>query len=649
MSSNIVAAVPNVPQVRADNIPDILKGLSQWIVWRAGPLKANGKFDKVPIDPRTGRHVSAHDPQHWLSFADAMAAHQAGKGSGIGIVMSASRPIEMDGESYYLVGLDFDRCHERMDKLRRLRELLGKPYVEVSPSGNGLRMFALSKQPLKGGNSSKWGVELYADKQFLTVTGQAGRGEVKDATARLVTLDRAWFSPEVTPQPQGLKPNTASAPPQETPEEIHRVKDAIAYLSSDSAYPAWRDIVWAILWTGWSCAEDIARDWSKQAAHRYDDAGFDSVVHSFNPDGGITLGTLFHQARLGGWTPPAKPQHSNVPGIAGPGARRLLTAAEVKARPHQPYVVRGLLPAEGVAAIYGESGSGKSFLAMDLCFSIAAGRADWFGMAVKQAPAVYIALEGQGGVSKRVKAWEMHNQQQVASPVRFMVADFSIVEPEGVKQLGTEIVAEVGSSAVVVVDTLNQSAPGADENSSKDMSGVLTNAKHLADSVRGLVVLVHHTGKDRAKGMRGHSSLFAAMDAVIEVTHSAGLRSWSVAKSKDDEGGMRYDFRLVPYTVDVDPIGLPVTSCAVDRTLNLAVPQSKPKPLSGKNQGAAMAKLKGLLAANPAGVSEADAIAAVSSVLDCQAGRRTTVAKETIKGLAAGGHLNVDEGVVTLS
>jgi putative DNA primase/helicase len=152
MSSNITATLPSVPQVQAGNIPDILKGLSQWIVWRIGPLKANGKFDKVPVDPQTGRHINAHDPQHWLSFADAIAAHRAGKGSGIGIVMSASQPIEMDGESYYLIGLDFDRCRDRMDKLKKLHELLGRPYVEVSPSGKGLRMFALSKQPLKGGN-----------------------------------------------------------------------------------------------------------------------------------------------------------------------------------------------------------------------------------------------------------------------------------------------------------------------------------------------------------------------------------------------------------------------------------------------------------------------------------------------------------------
>jgi hypothetical protein len=243
----------------------------------------------------------------------------------------------------------------------------------------------------------------------------------------------------------------------------------------------------------------------------------------------------------------------------------------------------------------------------------------------------------------------MHNQQQVASPVRFMVADFSILDAGGVQQLGAEIVAEVGSGAVVVVDTLNQSAPGADENSSKDMSGVLTNAKLLAGKVKGLVVLVHHSGKDTSRGMRGHSSLLAAMDAVIEVTHSAGLRSWSVAKSRDDEGSTKFDFRLAQHVVGTDQWGQNVTSCAVEPTLNLATPQSKRKPLSGKHQVPAMARLSAVLAANPAGLSKADAIAEVATILTCAAGRRSTRAKETIDSLTAGGHLNVDEGVVTLS
>jgi hypothetical protein len=660
MSSNTATTLPYVKAVQPDNIPDSLKAIPQWIGWRAGPRKANGKFDKIPIDPRRGRKIDAHDPNNWLSFADAIAAHQAGKSDGVGIMMSVEHTVECGGELYYLVAFDFDRCRDRLNELKETRLQLGNPYVEVSPSGNGLRMFGLSKQLLKNGNNGN-GVEVYFEKQFVTVTGVEGRGAVKDVTAGLVTLHQQWFSPQVTQQPQaaqtnrgpalpqGLKPNTAPTPPPETPDNIARLNELLGHVSSDTDYETWRDIIWSIMWTRWNCAEDIARDWSKLAARRYDDAGFDSVVHSFKPDGGITLGTLFHQAMLGGWIPPAKPQRSNVISIGAPGGRRLLTAAEIMAQPYQPYAVHRLLPAEGLASIYGETGSGKSFVALDLGFKIAAGATDWFGMKVTQAPVAYLALEGKAGLSKRIKAWQKHNKRQAPDPARFMVADFSIRETKGIERLGADIVATLGTGAVVVVDTLNQSAPGADENSSKDMSEVLANSKLLAEKVKGLVVLVHHAGKDKGRGMRGHSSLLAAMDAVIEVTSSPSGRSWSVAKAKDDEGGGSFDFRLAQYVVDVDQWGQDVTSCAVERTVNLAAPQPRRKPLSGKHQVPAIAKLKGMLATNPAGVSEADAIAAVSSILDCPAGRRSTVAKETIKRLAASGRLNVDEEGGTLT
>jgi RecA/RadA recombinase len=301
---------------------------------------------------------------------------------------------------------------------------------------------------------------------------------------------------------------------------------------------------------------------------------------------------------------------------------RLLTAAEVKALPIQPYRVRGLLPAQGVAAIYGEAGSGKSFLAMDLCFSIAAGHPDWFDMEVKSAPVAYIALEGRSGVSKRLKAWEMHNQQPVAGSVRFLLSDFSLLDEKEVKKLAAEIIKSLGAGAVVIVDTLNQSAPGADENTSKDMGLILTNAKHLAEWVEGLVILVHHAGKDKTRGMRGHSSLFAAMDAVVEVTISPTGRSWVAAKAKDDEGGISRDFELVRYVVDIDADGLDVTSCAVRRVANLPLPVVNAKRLSGRHQIAAMAKLRGLLTSNPNGISHKDAVAEVAAVLRCPAGDR---------------------------
>ena len=645
-------SVPPIAKIERVKIPAPLKGVDRWVVWRAGPLKPNGKFDKIPCDPATGRNSDGQAPENWLTYQAALAAYDQGKADGIGIVLSSEHTIPHSGSEFYLVALDFDNCVGSNDSLKELWLSLGKPYVEVSPSGNGIRMFALSTEQLKGGND-RAGHELYCGGRFMSVTGVEGRGTIRDATGGLVELHRQWFGPKHQALKSRLGSNLLPPPLAETELNIELVKQKLSFVSSDADYGTWRDIVWSILSTGWTCADAIAREWSMAAGDRYDAAAFDILVRSFDPERGITLGTLHHHAEQNGWTKQAALDAVNLPVADGDAAtsrhrpdRRLLTAEQVKELPILPYRVRGLLPAQGIAAIYGESGSGKSFVGMDLVFSIAAGRPDWFGMAVKQAPVVYIALEGRSGVSKRIKAWEAHNKQSVATEVRFLLGDFTLLEAEGVDKLGAEIFATLGPGAVVVVDTLNQSAPGADENSSADMSKVLTNAKHLGERVQGLVLLIHHAGKDRARGMRGHSSLFAAMDGVIEVAASPAGRSWSVAKSKDDEGGMFYGFELVSYGIGFDDDGLGITSCAVGRALN--APIAKAKPLNGKHQKAAMTRLRPLLTANPRGIGHGDAVAEVAAVLACPQGRKATVAKETVDRLLINGHLFINEGVVGL-
>jgi hypothetical protein len=86
------------------------------------------------------------------------------------------------------------------------------------------------------------------------------------------------------------------------------------------------------------------------------------------------------------------------------------------------------------------------------------------------------------------------------------------------------------SGGVLCLDTLNRAAPTADENSSRDMGEILEAAKRLQAATGGLVVLVHHTGKDSSRGLRGHSSLFAAMDAAVEVSRDGDRHTFESAE-----------------------------------------------------------------------------------------------------------------------
>lgn len=92
-----------------------------------------------------------------------------------------------------------------------------------------------------------------------------------------------------------------SPPPSEAPEEINRVKSMLSIISADCSYAQWRDIVWAVASLGWTCAEELARNWSASAAHKFSSAEFDKLWDSFKPDGGIGFGTLVHYAKQAGW------------------------------------------------------------------------------------------------------------------------------------------------------------------------------------------------------------------------------------------------------------------------------------------------------------------------------------------------------------
>lgn len=89
----------------------------------------------------------------------------------------------------------------------------------------------------------------------------------------------------------------------ETPREVARIKEMLTFIDANCDRQTWRDISWAILSTGFFCAEAIAREWSKSAPEAWNEAEFNTLVSSYDPqlEHRHTLGTVVHFSRLGGW------------------------------------------------------------------------------------------------------------------------------------------------------------------------------------------------------------------------------------------------------------------------------------------------------------------------------------------------------------
>jgi len=262
----------------------------------------------------------------------------------------------------------------------------------------------------------------------------------------------------------------------------------------------------------------------------------------------------------------------------------LLSDADLCKLPPMQWRIKKVLPETGLAAVYGASGSGKSFAVIDMTQAIAAGR-EWFGYKSKPCNVLYCALEGEGGIAGRVSAYRIRHGATSPS-IRYLVKPFSLLEEADIHDLAQAIQANGQSAEVVILDTLNRAAPGADENDSKSMGQIIAASKQLQTLVGGLVVLVHHTGKDASKGLRGHSSLHAALDAAIEVRRDGDRREWVIAKSKDGEDGEAHPFKLDIVELGTDEDGEPITSCTVHPLEDIAGSLKKVMPPKSGNQRA---------------------------------------------------------------
>ena len=336
---------------------------------------------------------------------------------------------------------------------------------------------------------------------------------------------------------------------------------------------------------------------------------------------------------------------------------RPVSASELVSRPPVRWRVRGVLPLEGIAAFYGPPSCGKSFLALDLLAAIAAGR-DWFACRVKPAPVLYIGLEGEAGIAQRVRAHQARHG--IAEAMRFLLAPLDLRQPQDRADIISAARAAGLAGGVLCIDTLAASAPGMDENTSADMGEVIAALKALQAELGGLVLAVHHTGKDATKGLRGHSSLLGALDAAIEVTRTDDRREWRTAKSKDGADGDAHPFRLEVVELETDEDGEPVTSCVVAPEERAADAVRRVKLPQGGNQKIVFDALRDLLReARRFGMAGApptrpcieleEAIEKTRDRLACTSDRKTERTRQAITGLVNSGALVLREGWIWLA
>ena len=210
-----------------------------------------------------------------------------------------------------------------------------------------------------------------------------------------------------------------------------------------------------------------------------------------------------------------------------------LTVDELLSQPEPIWLIEKVLPASGMGLIWGKSGSGKSFIALDLACSLALG-SEWCQLPVSAASVLYIALEGD--TRNRIQSYLDFNDMEsdYLDRLFFWQKPFDLLNKSNIENFISRVKSsDFRNIDVVILDTLNRASLGANENDSRDMGRIIQSAQYLNENLGCVLVLVHHSGKDQHKGARGHSSLEAAIDFAFKVQKRGSRISLQVTKERD--------------------------------------------------------------------------------------------------------------------
>jgi len=314
---------------------------------------------------------------------------------------------------------------------------------------------------------------------------------------------------------------------------------------------------------------------------------------------------VWQPSRLHDYVPEPQPKESSATVKEAKPSRLLVESWDsIKDEPVE-WLVQSIVPKKAFVALYAPPASYKSFISLDLAEAIATGR-DWMGYKIpKKGAVLYICGEGHGGMGARVKACKIQNQSPDGANLYIIRAQLNLrSSPEDFIELLNainDLIAEIGEPLeIIILDTLmRMSGGGFNENSSEDMGAFITQAGKLQELFECALMVIHHSGKDISKGLRGHSSLLGAVDTELEiqrqdsVINSAdssviGNAILTVSKQKDGADSIQIGIEIVLVEIGTSDLGFEITTSLAIRH-NPDIANDKPKGSknnsgSGNNQ-----------------------------------------------------------------
>ncbi len=566
-----------------------------------------------------GFKIATQDPEQirawWGRWPNALVGVPTGSRTGLVVVDYDVDKIDAAASEWVQ-----DNVNELM--ATRIHGTLkgGRHYLFEGPTGIEYRGGA----SLQLAGIKRSGIDLRAEGGYIIwwpLHGGSSTGDIMPLPARLLEDRRIDVS------------NLPALPPANSKKwgaDRSVVMDALAYLNPDN-YDLWLRVGMALhlasggaddgfqMWHAWSSGDlghDCPPSYSGINDCRYHWA---SYRHDKPRDKTVTLGTIFKLAKDNGYVykrveielPPLEVYDDDL-AIPIPDEEKTLielaaeakkptsnfrSAADIVANPIPiKWLIRPYLEQMVLGVLYGELGTMKSFLTLDMLLCIATGQ-PWgpSTFPVKPQPVAYVSAEGRG-MDRRIRAWSKHRAIPMDGvPFYALERALDLSETGRVVALADDIAALGIVPAVIAIDTLSRNKGSLDENTTSDMSTFFSLLDmHLRHRFGCSVLVVHHVGhgaKDRA---RGSYTIMADTDANYQIERPDPQNPTikiTTGRLKDAESPKPFNLKARVINLDtVDEDGEPETSLVLIPTDE--EPIAKERRPNGKAQLAILALLE---------------------------------------------------------
>ena len=192
-----------------------------------------------------------------------------------------------------------------------------------------------------------------------------------------------------------------------------------------------------------------------------------------------------------------------------------------------PFIVEGLIP-NGLSLFCGAQKTGKSWLMLDLCLSVAAGGSFW-GIPVVKRDVLYLCLED---IYSRIQERLFRLTDEAPSDLRFAIGSCTL--EDGLVDSLEEYLKAFPGTGLIVIDTLQKVRAVSKDSTYASDYGDISKLKDFADRHEIAVIAVHHIRKQHDE------DIFNMISGTMGLTGSADSSFVLDRDSRDSDTAKLY-------------------------------------------------------------------------------------------------------------